>query len=185
MKNCWKYFCQVTVAGAIAVVAVGAFAQDADLSQRRDLAVKVVQANMQAVDSGKLVASTAEAMKAGLVNNLKRTNPNLPAEYYAKVADVAAREAAPLLESAMAELFPPMMAILADNYAQKFTLQELADLVKIYEMPVVRRATSIAIESMPKLMEPMMQSFAQRAQTMVPRITQALTREGLLPPPKP
>ncbi len=184
MRNFWRDRFRGLVVAATAI-ALNAFAQDTDLAQRRELAAKVVQANMQAVDPKKLAASATESIQFGVVNGLKRTHPNLSAEYLDKVASVVAREATPTLAQAMAELFPPMLASLADTYAQKFTLLELAELVKVYENPVVRRATNIALESTPQLMEPLMQSMQQRTQSVGPRIIQALTRDGLLPPPKP
>ena len=181
MRN--SFFAYLAI--AISSISLNAFAQDVALKDRRELAIKIMQANQQAVDPKKLVAAMVEPMKVAVISSLKRTNPNLPETYYNKVSEVVAREASTYMDGAMSEIFPSMIQSMADLYAENFTMQELNELLKIYENPLMKKGVTIAIDGLPKLMAPYMQSMQLRAQSMAPRISQALAREGLLPPPKP
>ena len=179
------YFAKLLFLVAAATFCNGALAQDTDLVARREMAAKVVQANMQALDAEKMLASIAESMKVNMVSVFKRSIPNQSADYYANAAEVAARNLTPSLNAFMLELMPSMLENMADRYVQKFTTQELAELAKINEIPIVRRASTITLESMPKVMEPMTQALLQHAELLA-RLTQALTRECSLPQmPKP
>ena len=181
MKNKWFRYLLVTVS----VVCVHAFAQDAALKERRELAMKVMQKNQQGLDPKKLMSTMVESIKLGVVSGLKRSNPDLPELYYSKVSEVVAREASPYLDGLIKDSLPLMMQSIADMYAENFTAQELSDLIVIYDNPLLQRGMTITIDRLPKLMAPYMLSIQQSAQPLGPRITQALTREGLLPPPKP
>jgi hypothetical protein len=181
MKN--KFFAHL--AFAIIGISLNAFAQDTALKDRRELAIKIMQANQQAVDPKKLVAAMVEPMKVAVISSLKRVNPDLSEAYYNKVSEVVAREASAYMDGAVLEIFPSMIQSMADLYAKNFTMQELNELLKIYENPLMKKGVTIAIDGLPKLMTPYMQSMQLRAQLLGPRISQALAREGLLPPPKP
>ena len=169
---------------ALSIVSISAFAQDASLKERRELAVKLIQTSQQGMDPKKFASAMVEPMKLAMINSIKTTNPNLTEAYYSKYSDVVSREASTFLDGVIAEIFPSMMQSMADLYADKFTASELNELITIHENPLFKRGTTIAIEGMPKLMMPYMQSIQQRAQVLGPRMNQALAREGLLPPPK-
>ena len=181
MKNKWPTYLLV----ALSVISISTFAQDEEVKERRELAIKVIQKSHQGIDPKKIASAIVGSTKATVIDSLRRTNPNLSESYYSKVSEVVSREAGAYLDGLMAEIFPPMMQNMADLYAENFTAQELIELIKIYENPLIQRGMTVAIDGMPKLMNPYMQSIQQRAQVMGPRINQALTREGLLPPPKP
>ena len=170
---------------ALFLVCINAFAQDAALKERRELAMKVMQKNQQAVDPKKLMSAMVESIKLGVVSGLKRSNPGLSELYYDKVSEVVSRETGPYLEGLIKDSFPAMTQSIADMYAENFTAQELSELIVIYDNPLLQRGMTITIDRLPKLMTPYMQSIQQSAQAMGPRINQALTKEGLLPPPKP
>ena len=161
------------------------FAQDADLKERRELGAAVVKANQQGLDPAKLLTAITDPIKPMLETNLKRTNPNQTEAYYTKASEVITRELHAHMEAVISEVFPFMTEGLSNLYADRFTASELKELIKIYENPLVRRGLAIAIEDMPKLIAPHMQAIQHRAQMLVPRINQALVREGLMPSPKP
>ena len=176
------------VGAAVVVVSAMAFnatAQDAELAQKRELAGKIIKASMQALDQKKILTASLDSAVLSIVSNVKRANPNHSAEYFDKVASVVRQEIEPLMKQALDEFFPPMLVSVENTYVQEFSLPELTELLKINENPLVQRSTFLAVNNLPKLMEPMMQSFPQRFQSLNSRIPEALKKEGLLPPPKP
>ena len=168
-----------------ACVWVNAFAQDAGLKERRELADAMMRANQQGMDPVKLVTGIVESMKSSLTSTLKRTNPNQTEAYYTRAAEVITRETSSYMEGVMVEILPPMTESIANLYADRFSASELKELIKIYENPLLKRGLAVLAEDTPKLIAPHMESIQLRAQALAPRINQALAREGLLPAPKP
>ena len=176
------------VGAAVVVVSAMAFnatAQDAELAQKRELAGKIIKASMQALDQKKILTASLDSAVLSIVSNVKRANLNQSVEYFDKVANVARQEIEPLTKQALDEFFPPLLLSLENTYAQEFSLPELTELLKTHENPLFQRSTSLALNNLPKLMEPMMQSMQQRSQSVDSRVREALKKEGLLPPPKP
>lgn len=85
-----------------------------------------------------------------------------------------------LMQSVKSGLYSAMTTL----YAERFSVAELLELQRFYASPVVRKATLMVAEDMPRLMQPMLASMQQMAPRMKERMDAATARlkaEGIDP----
>ena len=85
-----------------------------------------------------------------------------------------------LMQSVKSGLYNAMTTL----YAERFSVAELLELQRFYASPVVRKATLMVAEDMPRLMQPMLASMQQMAPRMKERMDAATARlkaEGIDP----
>ncbi len=75
-----------------------------------------------------------------------------------------------VMSEVMDELIPGVYAAMTQMYVERFTLAEIEQLQAFYASPVVRKATVLSIEELPRLLQPMFQSMQQ----MQPKIQQRM-----------
>ena len=88
----------------------------------------------------------------------------------------------------MKAMKPALYAAMTQLYTERFSVGEIEELQRFYASPVVRKATTLTMEEMPRLMQPMMagmRDWAPKIQERMQAAQATLKAEGIdISPPQ-
>ena len=155
---------------------------------RRAAADRLVQTMDELTGPKRMMAGMQGMMQAPMQQALAQ-NPRLTPAQQQRASEVLSKAMTESLTETMGSVMPAVYGAMTQRYVERFTLAEIEQLNAFYGSAVVRKATVMSIEEMPRLMQPMMQSMQQIGPQIKQRMDAAaaeLKREGIdLSPPKP
>jgi hypothetical protein len=155
---------------------------------RRVAADRLVQTMDELTGPKRMMAGMQGMMQAPMQQALAQ-NPRLTPAQQQRASEVLSKAMTESLTETMGSVMPAVYSAMTQMYVERFTLAEIEQLNAFYASAVVRKATVMSIEEMPRLMQPMMQSMQQIGPQIKQRMDAAseqLKREGIdLSPPKP
>lgn len=155
---------------------------------RRAAAERLVQTMDDLTGPKRMMAGMQGMVQAPLQQALAQ-NPRLQPAQRQRASEVLGAAMTEALTEAMGSVMPAIYGAITQLYVDRFTLTEIEELNAFYSSAVVRKATVLTLDEMPRLMQPMMQSMqlmGPRIQQRMDAATEQLRREGIdLSPPQP
>lgn len=163
-------------------------APDDSPESRRAAAAALVKTLDEISGPERMLKGMNEAMRAPLLQGLQQNAQLTPAQRERAAQRLGDAMSETLVEH-MRTVMPSLYQSMADLYAERFTRAEIEQLQAVYASPLVRKATLLGAEEMPRLMQPIMQSMQQLAPVIQQRmqtVVNELKQEGIdLSPPAP
>lgn len=165
-----------------------ALAQTDTPEARREAAVALIKSIDDLMGPERMAQMIKGSMRAPMVQALQG-HPTLSPAQKERAAQVFTEEMDPVMAEMFKQMMPGMYAAMTQLYAERLTVSEIQELQRMYASPTMRKATVMAMEDMPRFMQPAMQSMgdmAQKFQGVAQRASERLRAEGihLDPPPQ-
>jgi hypothetical protein len=173
----------------VLLLATGVAQAQSDTAEaRRKAAEQLVRTVDQLSGPERMMGNVKGMMQGSLLQNV-RNSSHLSAAQQERAADLMATEMTAAIGDLMKEMLPAVYAAMVDVYVQRFSLAEINALQRFYDSSAGRKATTVMIEDMPRLMQPMMQSLqaqGPRIEERMKGVIERLRAEGidLKPPPR-
>lgn len=173
---------------ALIVLSFCAQAQTADTPEtRKTAAEKLIQSVDDLMGPERMMQGMRGAMQAPLMEGL-RNHPKLSDAQKKRAAQVMGDEMGGVMGEMMTAMKPALYAAMTQLYTERFSVGEIEELQRFYASPVVRKATTLTMEEMPRLMQPMMagmRDWAPKIQERMQAAQATLKAEGIdISPPQ-
>lgn len=148
---------------------------------RRAAADRLVQTMDDLTGPKRMMAGMKGMVQAPLQQALAQ-NPRLSPVQRQRASEVLGAAMTEALTEAMGSVMPAVYGAMTQLYVDRFTLAEIEELNAFYGSAVVRKATLLTMDEMPRLMQPMMQSMqllGPQIQQRMDAATEQLKREGI------
>jgi hypothetical protein len=173
---------------ALIALSFCAKAQTADTPEtRKTAAEKLIQSVDDLMGPERMMQGMRGAMQAPLMEGL-RNHPKLSDAQKKRAAQVMGDEMGGVMGEMMKAMKPALYAAMTQLYTERFSVGEIEELQRFYASSVVRKATTLTMEEMPRLMQPMMagmRDWAPKIQERMQAAQATLKAEGIdISPPQ-
>lgn len=170
-------------------LSLGAQAQTADSPEaRKSAAEALIRSVDDLMGPERMLQGMRGAMQAPLLEGL-RNHPRLSEAQKQRAAQVMGDEMGAAMGEMMTAFKPGLYAAMTQLYTERFSVAEIEELQRFYASPVVRKSTTLSMEEMPRLMQPLMagmRDWAPKLQARMEAARATLRAEGIdLTPPQP